>query len=290
VIVPRHLLRARSFGLTLLLMGGGGVTLSFSNVPYDVMLERFSRDIAQNPAAYSKRIERATLILDDGGNQDTLRADIDTLRAHSAWRVEGECLEARRLYQQGRLAEARHLIHRNIRGKARVLEQARLLAAVELRAKDTLKAIEAYRIAWEQHAEESDYIDLANLYKGRGRPPEVFLEKGLRLYPQSAGGNRVAFEVYFSAGDPVSLKRAHAISARAADTLWPLGVDWKTLQARALIALKKTDEAESVLLAALEILDGDSRLQGKPGEAYHQQIFLLLEEARAGRKNNGQGR
>ena len=266
-----------------LLMGWGGVSLSFSDVPYEIMLERFNRDILESPGAYSKRIERADLILEDGGSQDTLRADIDTLLSHPAWRAEGECLEARRLYQRGRLQEARKLIRKNIQGKHRVLEQARLLAAVELRSRDTSKAREAYQVAWNQANEESDFMDLVGLYTGRKPPPFDLLEQGLRLYPLSAGVNRVVFDAYFSAGDPagLGLEKARALSARAADTLWPLGVDWKIRQARTLIALKKKDRAEAVLLAALEIQDDDLRLQGKNGESDRRQIFTLLEVARA---------
>ena len=275
---PRSLPRALFF---CLITGWGGVCLSFSDAPYEVLLERFSGDIAKTPGDYSKRIERAVLVLDNGGIQDTLRADIDTLLSHSAWRAEGECLQARRLYQQGRLEEARKLIRRNIQGKHRVLEQARLLAAVELRARDTAKAMEAYRIAWNEGLQESDFTDLVVLHAGRKPLPLNLLEQGLRLYPMSAGVNRVVFDAYFSDGSPAALERARALSAHASDTLWPLGVDWKIRQARVLIALKKKEKAESVLLEALEIQDDDLRLQGKNGEANRQQIFALLEKARA---------
>jgi hypothetical protein len=277
VTAPRTLPRSLFF---CLMMGWGGVIPSFPNAPYEVMLERFNRDISKNPGHYSKRIERATLLLDDGGSQDTLRADIDTLLSHPRWRAEGECLEARRLYQRGRLEEARKLIRKNLQGKQRVLEQARLLAAVELRSRDTLEAIEAYRIAWNQAREESDFIDLVRLHAGRRPLPLDLLESGLRLYPISAGINRVVFDAYFSVGDSVGMEKGREIAARAADTLWPLGVDWKIRHAQTLIALKKKGEAESALLEALEILDGDARLQGKNGEAYRRQIFGLLEEAR----------
>jgi tetratricopeptide (TPR) repeat protein len=262
------------------LLGWGGVVPSLSNPPYEVRLERFSRDIEKNPGQYSKRIERASLLLNEGGAQDTLRADIDTLLSHAAWRAEGECLEARRLYQQGRLEEARMLIRKNLHGGMRIVEQARLLAALELRAKDTVRAIEAYTMAWDHAAEESDYIELVLLHAER-RPPEGLLEKGLRLYPKSPAVNRSVFEVYFAAGDSAGMERARGIAARAADTLWPLGVDWKIRHGRVLIALKKGEQAELVLLGALEILDGDPRLQGKNSEAYRGQIFTLLEEARA---------
>jgi tetratricopeptide (TPR) repeat protein len=264
-----------------LMMGWGGVSLSLSDAPYEVLLERFNGDIAKTPGEYSKRIERAALILDNGGSPDTLRADIDTLMSHSSWRGEGECLEARRLYQQGRLEEARKLIRKNLQGKQHVPQQARLLAAVELRSRDTLKAMEAYQIAWNQAREESDYIDLMGLHAGRKPLPVNLLEQGLRLYPLSAGVNRVVFDAYFSSGVSTGLERAREISARASDTLWPLGVDWKIRHARTLIALKKKDKAESVLLEALEIQDDDLRLQGKNGEADRQRIFSLLEAARA---------
>jgi hypothetical protein len=113
------------------------------------------------------------------------------------------------------------------------------------------------------------------------------LERGLRLYPGSPGVNRAVFEVYFSAGDSAGMERARGISARAADTLWPLGVDWKISHARTLIFLKKGDEARATLLEALEVLDGDDRLQGKNGETYRRRIFLLLEEARVAAKAAG---
>jgi tetratricopeptide (TPR) repeat protein len=269
------------------MLGGGGVVPSFADAPYEILLDRFTRDIAKNPGDYSKRIERAALLLDDGGSPDTLRADIDTLLAHSAWRAEGECLEARRLYQQGRFDEARKLIRKNIQGGHRVLQQARLLADVELRVRDTLKAMKAYQIAWNQNREESDYIEWVGLYSGRRPLPLELLEQGLRLYPRSPGVNRAVFEVYFSAGDSAGMERARGISARAADTLWPLGVDWKISHARTLIFLKKGDEARSALLEALEVLDGDDRLRGKNGETYRRQIFQLLEKARGAGKAAG---
>ncbi len=262
------------------MVGWGGVSLSFSDAPYEIILERFNLDITRKPGDYSKRIERATLLLDEGGSQDTLRADIDTLMAHSAWRAEGECLEARRLFQQGRLDAARKLIRQNIQGKHRVLEQARLLADVELRSKDTLQAMEAYRVAWNQAQDEGDFIDLVGLYARRKPLPPDLSEQGLRLYPLSPGVNRVVFDAYFSEGGSVGLERARAVSAHASDTLWPLGVDWKIRYAQALLALKKKGKAESVLLEALEIQDEDLRLQGKNGEAARQQIFHLLEAAR----------
>ncbi|MCD6023866.1 MAG: hypothetical protein K0Q91_782 [Fibrobacteria bacterium] len=272
---PRYTLRAF---FSCLILGWGGVTPSFSDAPYEVLLEYFSRDIAKNPGAYGKRAERAALLLDEGGNQDSLRADIDTLLSHAAWRGEGQCLAARRLYQQGRLEEARTLIQINIQGRYRVLEQARLLAAVELRVRDTLKAREAYQVAWNHGREESDYVEWLLLH-GDKSPPRGLLETGLQLYPRSAAVTRAVFEAYFFAGDPTGLEQARKIAARAADTLWPLGVDWKIRHARTLLALKKPHEAESVLMAALDILDGDLRLRGKNGEAYHRQIFSLLEEA-----------
>jgi hypothetical protein len=277
VTAPRSAPRAFFF---CLILGWGGVVPSFSDAPYEVLLKYFNRDIAKNPGDYGKRIERAALLLKEGGNGDTLQADIDALLSHPAWRGEGECLMARRLYQQGRLEEARKLIRKNIQGKHHVVEQARLLAAVELRARDTVKAMEAYQIAWNQAREESDFVEWLLLHAER-RPPRDLLNKGLQLYPASAAVNQAVFDAYFSAGDSAGLGQARAIAARASDTLWPLGVDWKIRHARVLIALKKGNEGESVLLDALDVLEGDLRLQGKNGEAYRRQIFSLLEEARA---------
>ena len=252
----------------------------WSHGAYSVMLERYNQDIQGNPQNYLKRAERAYLILE---HQDTSQAsveDIDTLLSHPQWRNEGVRLKAIRLHLQGRFDEAAPLIQQNIRDNIYLQEQARLLADIELSKKDTAAAITAYRAAWEHDSDETDYIDLLNLHQGRGKPPEELLRQGLNFYPRSPGAVQSIFEVYFAAGDPASLKTALEISGRADSSLWPFSVDWKIRHAQVLLSLKRAHDAEPVLMAALDLLDGDARMKVEDGEVIRKQIFTLLEASR----------
>ena len=249
------------------------------DAPYPVMLERYNQDIQENPQNYLKRTERASLVLE---NRDTVKTteDIDTLLSRPEWHNEGLHLKAVRLHLQGRQDEAETLIQQNIRGNIHVSEESRLLAEIELFRKDTAAAITAYRTAWDHDSDETDYIDLLDLQRGRGNTPEELLQQGLRLYPKSPGAIQSVFEVYSMAGDSVSLNKALQVADRAANSLWPLSVDWKIRHAQALLSLKRLHEAEPVLLAALDLLDEDPRLKGQDSEPVRKQIFILLEAAR----------
>jgi len=260
-------------------MGWIALTVS-ADPPYSVLLERYGQEIREHPQDYSQRSERTALILEHGDFGDTTAEDIDTLLSHPPWRSEGECLEANRLYLQGRLQEAKVLILENIRAKAHIQDQARILAAIELSEKDTAAAIAAYHLAWEQNHEESDYMDFLSLGRGRGAPPEEDLQQGLHLYPQSPGPIKTIFEVYFAAGDSTSLRNAEALSDKAEKMLWPQSVDWKIRHAQALLSLRRDHEAEGVLLGALDLLDGNPHLQDDAGQPLRQEIFTLLEVAR----------
>ncbi len=261
---------------------GIGLTASvvIPDAAYPVLLERYNQDIRRNPQNYLKRVERAFLVLEQGDSAAVVGEDIDTLLLHLQWRAEGNRLKAMRLHHQKRFAEARVLIRENIRANVHVREQAELLADIELLDKDTAAAVAAFRTAWDHDSDETDFINLLDLYRGRGKPPEKFIQQGLRLYPRSAGSIQSIFEVYEAAGDSACLKKAVEISEHAEKILWPLSIDWKISHARVLIALKRRREAEPILLAALDLLDDDARLKGKDSELFRKQIFDLLEESR----------
>ena len=251
-----------------------------ADAPYSELLERYNKDIREHPQNYLKRVERASFVLENGNAGSIPAEDIDTLLSHPEWVNEGNCLKAVRLKLQGRLDEAEILIRKNIRNKMHVLEQSRLLAILELSKKDTAAALAAYRLAWDQNHDENDYLDLLNLYRGRGAPPEELLKQGPQLYPRSPGAMQTIYEVYFAAGDSTSLRNCLEISNRAEKTLWPRSIDWKIRHAETLLSLKRPHEAEPVLMSALDLLDDDARLQNESGEAFRKKIFNLLETAR----------
>jgi tetratricopeptide (TPR) repeat protein len=248
--------------------------------PYPVLLDRYNADIRNNPQNYLKRSERAAFILNNGDTGGTTREDIDTLLSHAEWRGEGNCLKALRLKLQGHLNEAGVLIQKNLRDGIHVPEQSRLLAAIELSRKDTGAAIAAYRLAWDQSNDENDYINLLGLYRRHGDPPGELLKQGLQLYPLSPGAIQNIFEAHLAAGGKANLEICLKISARAQKNLWPLSLDWKMRHARVLLSLKRPREAEPVLMAALDLLDGDSRLKGGDSQRFRKEIFTLLEAAR----------
>jgi hypothetical protein len=79
-------------------------------------------------------------------------------------------------------------------------------------------------------------------------------------------------------GDPASLGKGLEISSQAQSAWWPRSVDWKLRHARALLALGRPDAAKAVLLSALDLVDGDPRLQTNAGTAplVRREIFSLL--------------
>lgn len=261
---------------------GLSVGVVFADASYPVLLERYDRDIRENPQNYLKRVERAALILGERDTGKTTLEDIDTLSAHAEWRNEANCLRAVRLHLQGRLDDAKNLIQKNLRAGAQVPQQARLLAKIELTKKDTAAALSAYRLAWDSLHDENDFIDLLILHRGRGEPPEELLKDGLRRYPNSPGAIQTIFEVYIAAAGPVNLEKGLELSMRAEKTLWPLSVDWKIRHAEVLLSLQRHKETETVLLAALDLLDGDARMQGKGGKVFRSKIFALLDSADKG--------
>ena len=251
-------------------------------VPEDInqaRMEKYNRDIQSNPQDYRRRWARAELLLKSGRADQPAGEDIDTLLAHPDWAAHGRRWKAFHLCVQGRLEEAEAQALKNVRANEYVQEQTRLIAAIRMFRKDTVGAVAAYRLAWDLYGEEGVYLDLLQAYRGRTKPPEDILQKGLKLYPNSAGAQQDIFEAYVGAGGHANLRKGLGISARAQDTLWPRSVDWKLRHARALIALKEWDKAEPVLLQALDLLDGDARLQGAHGEP-RREIFDLLEVSR----------
>ncbi len=248
---------------------------------YSVRLARYGEDIRRDPTHYLKRVERAFLLLEHGATDEPVGEDIDTLLSHAEWRSEGMRLKAIRFHHQKRMKEAEPLLRANIAANIYVEEQSRLLADAALSRKDTAAAIAAYRQAWEQQHDENDYLDLLSLHKGRGKPPEELLQKGLNLYPRSPGVIQTAFEVYFAAGDTSSLGKCLRIAGNAEITLWPFSVDWKVRHARTMLALNRPRDAEPILMTAMDLLDGDPRLQeSERGTSERKEILALLDSAR----------
>ena len=243
------------------------------------LLKRYGEEIRENPGSCKRRWQRSLILLKHGDTAKTTREDIDTLLNHPLWRTQGNRLKALYLYLQGHVDEARAQMKQNIRDSVNVVEQSRLLARIELSRKDTVAAIAAYRLAWDQQRGEDVFVDLAGAYGMRGRPPKEFLQQGLKLYPNSPGVAQTVFEAFFAAGDSSSLKNCLKISGRAADTLWPRSVDWKIRHSRALLASGHPKQAEPFLLQALDLLDEDPRLQGEDGRL-RKDLFSLLEKAR----------
>ncbi len=245
-----------------------------------VLLAGYNEQIKETPQFYKKRYYRAYLILRHGSYAPPVQEDIDTLLGHSDWHDQGERLEALSLYFQGRLDEAKSLIQRNIRGNICEHEQASVWAAIELSHKDTAAALGAYRSTWNLFKDENVYMDLLDLYRADNKPvPQDVLREGLRVYPRSPGATQATFEAYFRAGDSASLRKCAAVSAKAEKMLWPQSVDWKIRHAQTLLALHRKKEAETVLLAALDLADADPR-QEQAGKPLRAEIFTLLEIAR----------
>jgi tetratricopeptide (TPR) repeat protein len=249
------------------------------------LLEKYDRDIQENPQYYRRRWARAEILMKSGRADQPVGEDIDTLLAHPEWAAHGRRWKAFHLCVLGRLDEAEAQALKNIRADEYVQEQARLLAAMRAFRKDTVGAVAAYRLAWDLYGEEGVYIDLLLAYRGRSKPPEDILQKGLKLYPNSAGAQQDIFEAYMAAGGSANLRKGLGISGRAQETLWPRSVDWKLRHARVLLALGQPKKAEPILLQAMDLLDGDPRLQGEHGEP-RKEIFDLLEVSRVAKHPN----
>jgi hypothetical protein len=254
----------------------GSATVLAPEVINEALLEKYNRDIKANPQNYRRRWARAEILMKSGRADQPVGEDIDTLLAHPDWAAHGRRWKAFHLSIQGRLDAAESQALANIRANEYVQEQARLVAAIRAFRGDTAGAVAAYRMAWDMHGQEGVYIDLLAAYRRRSKPPEEILQKGLNRYPNSAGVQKDVFEAYMKAGGSTNLKRALGISGRAQASLWPRSVDWKVRHARLLLELKQPKKAEPVLLQALDLLDGDPRLQDDVGKT-RREIFALLE-------------
>ncbi len=247
-----------------------------------VALENFGEKIRINPQAYSERAERAWLILGHDDIGPFFPEDIDTLLAHAEWRSQGQRLNAIRLFQLGRLSEAETQVRKNLGTPADGPEQPRLLARIELSKRDTGKAIQIYRAAWDKRHEEADYLNLLELYQGKRVLPTSLLDQGIRLYTNSPGVAEAIYNAYRRMGGPSNLQKSLELSQRAQSEWWPASVDWKIRYARILLDLGRKESAAAILLKALDLLDRDPRLQTNTGSTplIRKEIFTLLEVAK----------
>jgi tetratricopeptide (TPR) repeat protein len=244
------------------------------------LLQKYDADIRKNPSSLKRRHGRAQILLSHEEYRPTTAEDIDTLLAHPIWQTQGERLKAMHLYLLGRSDEAAILMRQNIRNDVNIVEQSRWLARIELSRGDTAAALAAYRYAWEQHPREETYLEVVQKFRQHGRRPDkALLERGLRMFPTDPGVLSVVFEAYRASGKKADLRRSLDLSARAEKVLWPRSVDWKARHAEVLLALKKPREAEKVLLQAVDLMDGDPRLEGENGDL-RTRVFLLLERCR----------
>lgn len=242
------------------------------------LLEKYNEEVLENPRKYKRRWQRALILLQHGDTAKTTAEDIDSLLVQPLWRGQGLRLKAMYRYLQRRFDEAKDLMRQNIRDGTNVVEQAGFLAKIALSEKDTNTAIAAYRLGWDQHPDENVYVELLHAY-GRWKTPMELLDEGLRLYPNSPGILQTLFDSYLNLGNPAGFQKCLVISSRAEETLWPMSVDWKIKHAQALLSLNRPHEAESVLLAALDLMDGDPRLEGENGQ-FRKKIFTMLEGIR----------
>ncbi len=280
-------------GFLLLTLSHGGVTpvdsLTFEEKiasdgvmsdPINLdLIKKYDQEVRENPSSCKRRWQRSLVLLKHGQFNETTAEDIDTLLWHPLWRTQGERLKALYLYQQGHMPEAEELSRQNIRNNVNIVEQSRLLAGIALARRDTVASLAAYRFAWDQYPNENVYIELLNAYRGHGKPPEKLLQEGVKLFPQNAGVMQALFETYYAAGKSSDLQACLKISGRAGKVLWPRSVDWKIMHARALIGSHKSREAEAVLLAAVDLMDEDPRLEGENGKL-RREVFALLEKSR----------
>jgi hypothetical protein len=242
----------------------------------------YTREIEDNPYAYLERAERAWTILDHGSTMQPAGEDIDTLLKSAKWRPAGLRLRAVHLYLQDSLDAAKAQILKNLGTAADGTEQARILARIELRLRDTAAALRAYRTGWKNYQEETDFISMLALERDRNIMPRQLLEEGIRVHPVSPGAYLAAFEVYWNAGGPANLKKCHELSRKASSVLWPRSTDWKLRHARVLVKLGRRKEAGAVALAALELLDDDTRFKNEKEDAAQnrKELFALMQASR----------
>jgi hypothetical protein len=241
------------------------------------LLEKYDADVRKNPSNRKRRHGRAQILLSHEEYRETTGEDIDSLLAHPVWRTQGERLKAMHLYLQGHTDEAAVLMRQNIRNDVNIVEQARWLARIEVSRRDTGAALAVYRHAWEQHPREETYLEMLAKFHQYGRRPEKdLLEQGRRRFPTDPGVTEAVFDAYLTSGKKEDLRECLELSGRAEKTLWPRSIEWKIKHARTLLALKRRREAEQVLLEAVDLMDGDPRLEGENG-VHRNQVFQLLE-------------
>jgi hypothetical protein len=268
----------------LFLLGWTGMPVN-AHEAITTTFEKLDVAIREHPEDYAKRSERAWLMVEHSMRGAPLGEDIDTLLSKPAWREQGRRLRASHLLLQGRYREARVQARSNIKAGATGPEQYRLLAGADLALKDTAGALRAYREGWEKLRLEEDYIAMVGLSRGKRGVPDALLAEGLEAYPRSPGVYSVIFRAYLSNGHAASLRKALEVSNKGQTVLWPRSIDWKIWHAQALLAARKRDSAESVLLHAMDMLEGDTRLRPTSDIAMRlrQEIFELLDSARAHR-------
>ncbi len=259
-----------------------GAAPSFAHADIWVTIAVYTREIEDNPYAYLERAERAWTILDHGLTIQPSGEDIDTLLKSPKWRAAGLRLHAVHLYLQDSLDASKAQILKNMGTKADGTEQARILARIELRQKDTAAAMRAYRAGWSNFQEEADFISMLALERDRNILPRKLLEEGIKMHPVSPGAYLAAFEAYWTAGGSANLKKCYELSRKAEATLWPRSTDWKLRYARVLVKMGRRKEAATVALAALELLDDDMRFKSHKEEAAQnrKELFSLVQDSR----------
>jgi hypothetical protein len=258
-----------------------GAATSFAHPDIAVTIARYTRQIDEDPYAYRERAERAWTILDHGSAEQPAGEDIDTLIKNPIWRHAGLRLRAVHLYLQDSLGAAKAQILKNLGTTADGTEQARILARIELRQKDTAAAMQAYRTGWKNYQEEADFISMLALERDRNVVPRKLLEEGLKVHPVSPGAYLAAFETYWTAGGPANLKKCYELSRKAESELWPRSMDWKVRYARVLLKMGRRKEAGKVAVAALELLDNDTLYKSEKAEAaqHRKELFAMVEAA-----------
>ncbi len=258
-------------------------------------IDRLQAEMRQNPAADSLRSQRAWLMLDHGLTSAPVAEDIDTLWRRPAWRNDALRLRAWHLYLQDRFREASAQARRNLRAGIVGPEQYRLLAGAALARRDTAESAHAYLEGWEELHLEEDYLSMVRLAQGGSARPrsrsvlrrfDTLLDAGVRAYPNSPGVYAEVFQAYLKNRNPASLRKALDLSNLGQVRLWPGSVDWKIWHARALLAAGMSDSAQGILLRAMDILEGETRLRPDSDLAMRlrQEIFELLDSVHVKKK------
>jgi tetratricopeptide (TPR) repeat protein len=274
-------------------------TRKYSNEePLGTVLNKIAHELEEHPGDYLERSERAFLMLEAGMTGAPLNEDIDTLLSKPAWRTNALRQLAWRLYLLGRYDEAEAQLRKNLDSGVVWPEQYRLLAAIYLMRHDTAAARAAYREGWNHLKMDEDFISLIPLSKQVGIVPDSLLRAGLRVHPKSSGAHAAVYQAYLDNAQQVRAKagtvqkrrdagsvwlaKAIEVSEHAETREWPSSVDWKLRHARALIAAKRLQRAETVLLNAMELLESDARRLADSGTASQtrKEIFALLDSTR----------